>query len=301
MSDFLKYQHLERFGNTAVQGVEEGTCWVFPKLDGTNASVWCDAEGNIKAGSRNRELSLDNDNAGFYVWVRRNEDLFENFFCHPLCKKYTIYGEWLVPHSLKTYREDAWRDFYIFDVVDRENRLSIPYPKLNSLLPEKLLDKVIPPLAVVTDGDKNVFQKILEQNTYLIQEGKGIGEGIVIKNYDYINRFGRQVWAKMVSNEFKEKHVKTMGVKVLQGKPKVEKEVVEKFLTEALVLKTRSKIELEEGEWSNRLIPRLLGTVWYDFINEELFDILKKYKNPTLDFKELKKYVDNQTKRIIEL
>ena len=66
---FIKYQHLERYGNTEVEGIEVGTCYVFPKLDGTNASVWVDDSKpfghTLCCGSRNRELELDNDNAGF--------------------------------------------------------------------------------------------------------------------------------------------------------------------------------------------------------------------------------------------
>lgn len=50
--EFLKYQHLERFGTTEVQHVELGECFVFPKLDGSNSSVWLDNNGDIQAGSK---------------------------------------------------------------------------------------------------------------------------------------------------------------------------------------------------------------------------------------------------------
>ena len=39
----------------------------------------------------------------------------------------------------------------------------------------------------------------------------GIGEGIVIKNYSYKNKYYRVVWAKMVTDEFKEVHRETFG------------------------------------------------------------------------------------------
>jgi hypothetical protein len=32
--------HIEKFGNTGVEGIELGECYVFPKLDGTNSSLW---------------------------------------------------------------------------------------------------------------------------------------------------------------------------------------------------------------------------------------------------------------------
>ena len=60
---FSKYQHVERFGTTETNGIEMGMCYIFPKIDGTNSQLWFEA-GYLHAGSRNRELSLDNDNAG---------------------------------------------------------------------------------------------------------------------------------------------------------------------------------------------------------------------------------------------
>ena len=110
---FRKYTHLERFGNSAVRGIEIGECYIFPKIDGTNASVWYH-DGKLCTGSRSRELSVENDNAGFHAWAIEDEKLKAFFAEYP---SFRLYGEWLVPHSLKTYREDAWRKFYIFDVV----------------------------------------------------------------------------------------------------------------------------------------------------------------------------------------
>jgi hypothetical protein len=44
---FIKYMHLERFGNDEVEGIEIGTTYVFPKLDGTNAQVWLGLEFKV--------------------------------------------------------------------------------------------------------------------------------------------------------------------------------------------------------------------------------------------------------------
>lgn len=61
---FIKYQHIERIGTSEVEGILDGDCYVFPKLDGTNASIWMD-DAELCCGSRNRQLSLENDNGGF--------------------------------------------------------------------------------------------------------------------------------------------------------------------------------------------------------------------------------------------
>ena len=47
---FKKYPHLERFGMDGVSGIELGHCYIFPKLDGTNAQVWIDEDQYIQAG-----------------------------------------------------------------------------------------------------------------------------------------------------------------------------------------------------------------------------------------------------------
>src|SRR5699024_1114953 len=112
---FKKYQKVRRLGTVETEGIGVGACFVFPKIDGTNASCWID-EGEIKAGSRNRELTLEKDNRGFYKWVLGQYNIKDFLWDNPQLR---LYGEWLVPHTLKTYRESAWRDFYVFDVMCR--------------------------------------------------------------------------------------------------------------------------------------------------------------------------------------
>ena len=289
---FVKYQHLERLGTSEVEGIQSGTCYVFPKLDGTNASIWMDSEGNLKAGSRNRELTLGKDNAGFYAWVLENETLFRPFFEE--YPEHYLYGEWLVPHSLKTYRKDAWRKFYIFDVVDPCGDY-IPYNDYKTTLDTYGFDYV-PCIAVVKNGDDETFRKSVDRSTFLIEDGNGVGEGVVIKNYDWSNRFGRKTWAKVVTNAFKDLHVKEMGGTTLGGISDEER-IVNEFVTEHLVNKVYEKIRNEDG-WSSKAIPRLLSTVYYDLIKEEMWEILKKYKNPKIDFKYLQRLTCQKVKEV---
>lgn len=288
---FHKYMHLERLGTNEVDGIEVGTCHVFPKLDGTNASIWLDSEGNLKAGSRNRELSLEKDNAGFYQWVLDNEDWFKGFFKDsPTC---TLYGEWLVPHSLKTYEDDAWRRFYIFDVFCRIQQSYLPYVEYKLAMDEHGFD-YLAPIAIVRNGSDEDFEKCLEKNTHFIKQGMGVGEGVVIKNYSWQNDFGRVVWAKLITNTFKEKHHKEMGAPEV-GQTTTEERIAEEFVTQHLVDKVYAKIQNEDG-WSSKMIGKLLGVVWHDLITEEIWEIIKKYKNPKIDFKRLQRYTTQRIK-----
>lgn len=293
--DFVKYQHVERFGTTEVENIELGVCHVFPKIDGTNGSVWLD--GNIfRCASRNRLLSSDADNAGFMASMWENKNILEYLAKHPT---HRLYGEWLVPHSLKTYRDEAWRKFYIFDVcVDTENDgvEYLPYSVYVPLLEEFGLD-YIPLLAEVRNGSKDQFIALLDKNTFLIKDGLGAGEGIVIKNYAYKNKYGRTTWAKIVRSEFREIHSKTMGAPIVNGEKMVEESIVEMFCTTALIEKEYAKIVNDAGEWSSKMIPRLLSSVFYCLVSEESWNIIKEFKNPTINYKTLNALVIGKIKK----
>lgn len=295
--EFRKYQHVEKIGTLETDGLLDGICHVFYKIDGTNASVWLDDDHIIRAGSRNRQLSLESDNQGFYAWVMDNEDklvrLLRGF---PFC---TIYGEWLVPHSLKTYRDDAWRDFYVFDVVDQDGK-SVPYEEYSKDC-ESLEINYIPPIATIKNPTHEQLTRFLEKTgQFLVKDGEGKGEGIVVKNYDYTNRFGRQTWGKIVTNEFKEKHHKAMGASEINNTLSVEEKIVNEFLSDAYVEKEIAKIKAEnEGFWHNKYLPRLFGVVTHEFIRDYIHVALKKHKNPTIDFKQLNVWIIRKCKEVV--
>lgn len=284
--EFRKYQHIERFGTTEVSDIEIGTSYIFPKIDGTNSSVWLGDDGEIRAGSRTRELSLEKDNAGFFASIRENESIKAYLLKHPT---HRVFGEWLVPHSLKTYRDDAWRKFYVFDVcVDADNQVGLeylPYDIYKPLLDEFEIE-YLAPIAIIKNGGYENFIHCLDQNVFLIKNGEGVGEGIVIKNYDFYNKYGRQTWAKIVTSEFKEKHHKEMGAPIVENKI-VEQEIVDRYITPAFVEKEYSKIVNDNDGWSSKMIPQLLSRVFYGLVTEEMWNIVKAFKNPKIDFKTL--------------
>lgn len=48
-------------------------CTITEKLDGTNALVAIDAEGNMRIGSRTRWITPEDDNYGFAAWAESNK------------------------------------------------------------------------------------------------------------------------------------------------------------------------------------------------------------------------------------
>ena len=282
--EFQKYMHVEKLGNTEVDGIELSKVHVFPKLDGTNGSLWMD---NLKlcGGSRNRLLALDNDNHGFFDYAI-NKDQYINFFLK--FPNFKLYGEWLVPHTLKTYRESAWKKFYVFDVWDEAQCKLLTYEEYYPLLEKYDID-FIPCQAIYINGinQENIIKEA-SMNTYLIEEGQGSGEGIVIKNYDFINKYGRQTWGKFVLSEFKDKR---HDPPEKQQKDIIERKAVCKYCTNALI----DKVCVKVGEESKN-IPRILQTVFYDLVREHSWDIVKDFKHPIIDFRILHKLTIDKIK-----
>lgn len=283
--NFRKYQHIERFGTAEVEDIQYGTCYVFPKIDGTNSSVWLGEDGGICCGSRRRELTLYSDNAGFMATILDDDNVRHFLNAHPDLR---LFGEWLVPHSLKTYRDDAWRKFYVFDVcrdVGDDGLEYLPYDEYKPMLEEYGI-AYLAPIRIVVNGGLDDFIKCLNENNFLIKDGEGCGEGIVIKNYNYTSRYGRKTWAKIVTSEFREKHHKEMGAPITAGSL-VEEQIIDKYVTVAFVEKEFAKIVNDNGGWSSRFIPQLLSSVYHELICEEMWNILKSFRSPTVNFKAL--------------
>jgi len=299
MSEYQKYQHVEKLGCSEVQEILCGTVYVFPKIDGTNAQVWADVDGNMHYGSRRRELTLDNDNAGFMAWTSEQEYITD------FCKAHRglhLFGEWLVPHSLKTYHEDAWHKFYVFDVVrfdvqpgSDENGRHLHYDGYKEVLDKYGIEYIVPQRILINPSVEDCMRET-DANEWLVTEGKG--EGVVLKNYDFVNQFGRQVWAKIVTSDFKQKHHKEMGAPITKCTSLVEPEVVEALLTADIIDKVYANICCSEGGWSSKMIPRLLETVWHDFVIECSYEMVKKWKLPTINYKTLKAFTIQKIKAL---
>jgi hypothetical protein len=308
MTQFRRYEHLERLGHPEVRDIELGRVHVFPKLDGTNASLWRDAAGDIQCGSRNRVLTIDTDNHGFCAWVRSQD---AEKLCLAIPEGVWVYGEWLVPHTIKSYRSEAWRRFWIFDVFDAATGRFLPWERYSEMLAG---NDLVEPLCIINEPSTSQLLAQVETNRYLVEDGAGVGEGVVLKRYDWQNQFGRQCWAKLVRNEFAERNRREFGVTEKEGAFQIERTIAEEFCTPTLVGKTRAKVvaavanhhkidltkpnaqQLVEASFRGNVIPQLLGRVWNDFVTEELWSAIKKHKNPTIDFGLLHRQVERRVK-----
>lgn len=80
MNEFKAYNKIPCWSNEKIV--------ISEKIDGSNAQIYIDDSGNIKAGSRNRWIDTSSDNFGFAKYVEQNAEELKKI------GKGRFYGEW---------------------------------------------------------------------------------------------------------------------------------------------------------------------------------------------------------------
>lgn len=249
-----------------------------PKLDGTNASLFV-KDGVIYAGSRHRQLQEGKDNADFRKsLIEKGDELFPQVLKylseHP---NHIVYGEWLgapgnsFPGYIKSYLNQG---FFVFDVYDLDTESYIPYDVYSSAFGD--YDKLIPVIGKFHNPTREEIEKCLDNTDYNLAPGSK-GEGIVIKNYDFRDKWGNIQIAKIVRDEYlQEKSTK----KVVAGNN--EEVFVNKFCTDAFMSKCQAKVmtilEIEEWENNKKTIGMFLDLCLNDLMEEEFWGFFRKKK-----------------------
>ncbi len=173
------------------------------------------------------------------------------------------------------------------------------------------------------DGIEQDFDKLLikiaDANKYLLSTKERVGEGLVLKNYNFKNVFGNIVWFKVIHKDFNTKSKDTRP-SIIYGIPKpvkvvsnkgdkskkdpIEKVMVQKYLQDDLLQKELTKLAINVGVEASKTgeyIPRssneaarFLGVSFLEFVSEEILNMVKKHKKPTIDFKKLYYYYKEQ-------
>lgn len=303
--EFHKYQHIMKLGTDEVDGILDGTVFLFYKIDGTNSQVFLKDDGTLGFGSRNREITPEDDNAGFALSMTQNEELYNGLLtilkANP---NYIIYGEWLVPHTLKSYTHDAWKKFYVFDVLDESTGKYLPYSQYVKLFESCPQCRIIPLMCEMEDPTPDqVMEKLKQTGAFLC--ATGLGEGIVIKNYDFVNKYGRRTWAKMLTEDFlgKKKDLRSTNREIKDGtiEHATEHAIINKYLTDEHIAKEYSKICEKYGEavMDPRHTFELLNRVFIEFWSDNWEIILNEMHLPTVNFKALRKICDTRVKEVV--
>lgn len=286
---FKKYPKIHRLGKEEVEGILDGKCYIQEKLDGANTSVWLDKRGEITCGSRNRELSEGFN--GFVDFVKSDERFKKFFKDNPNVR---LYGEWLVRHTI-SYNETAYKKWYLFDatfVKDGE--------EVEDFMSRSLVNNIVNVYGFDTPQDFGMFENpTLEQLKELVGKSSvgEVGEGIVIKNPDFRDKWENHNYAKLVSEKFKEDNGVIFGGNNKHSDTYWEMYVCNKYITLARVEKIINKIQPTIDERLDmKHIPRMCNTVYHDMITEEAWEISQKVK--ALDFDNLKRVCYKKIKQV---
>lgn len=123
------------------------------KIDGTNACVVI-YDGQVKAQSRNRMITPDNDNAGFAKWVYENAGALTDTLGYGY-----HYGEWFGPGIQKNPLGVESKRFALFQATK--------YTKENGFFLEDVDGLETVPLLFHGQGDVWTIPKVVENlNTY---------------------------------------------------------------------------------------------------------------------------------------
>ena len=295
--EYKSYQHIEKLGREECEGVLNGTVTIQPKIDGTCSVVWLGEDGTVHAGSRKRELSLTADNQGFFAMEKEDEKVLAYLKKHP---NHYLFGEYLVPHTIRTYEADAWRKFYIFDVfeLNEDTGRYVSYDEYVPMLEEFGLT-YIPEIARLENPTLEDVAACISKTHYLMPEGC-TPEGVIAKNYNYKNKWGHVVWGKIVSEEFfnRKQRLRTKNHDAKTGE--FEAKVANDYITEPVIRKEYAKIVNEfPNAKRGELIGRVLNSVYDSFITEDLVTVVRKNKNCTINFSHMKKESDNRVKEVL--
>ncbi|WP_226035709.1 RNA ligase family protein [Aquibacillus saliphilus] len=256
-----KYDKIVRHGQKGTHLTIENNpeIVIMEKLDGANASFKKE-DGKIKCFSRNNEVNEDNNLRGFYEWVQENvnaDDLVEGGI---------YFGEWLIKHTIN-YPQEAYQNFYLFDIYDEETERYINYH-----LVEKQADKL--GLKLVPLFYQGEFQSLDHINSFVGKSKIGeVGEGVVVKNYNYEDKHGDQIFTKIVSEQFSEK-AKSKKQQLPQHSNELD-DFVNTYLTQARVEKMLHKL-VDEGIIEEEPSLEDMGTILKNSGNRMIDDILEE-------------------------
>lgn len=296
--DSIKFLHVIRIDEVADILTTTGKKYVFPKLDGTNGTVWYD--GRLHCGSRNRELSADNDNVGFYGHVM-NSDIMKPIrdYCHDH-PGMVVCGEWLSSKagSIKQYVD---RQFWIFDIHGVDGGY-VSYEDYSETMYDYGYQYVVSPLAIFYDDEVvsiEALSKIADANHFNLPSDV-IGEGVVVKNYDYRDNWGHYQEGKLVRTEY----IENKGKKKLRGIiDDVEQTIADDLVTTSDVIKCMNKVAVTFGsefdKSDNKMVGMVMTMVYADLLSEEILVINKKYGKYPITLNKLKNCVTKRVRDII--
>ncbi len=270
------------------------------KVDGSNFRFWSEpGEGNdeIHVGSHHVVLGTLDDIPAKSLFRGVAEYIVNGIDPNLLNPDYTYFGEMMmVKHTLKyTGAEpflgfDIWVDTTAPDWEDNEPRgRYLTYTIAQRLFADLGL-MVIPPIYDGKDTwNPDTLLELLGQSLF---DPKVPMEGVVIKAYDFYNKYGRQVFAKIVREEFRE-----VAKAVFQKPSGPEEKLVATFCTPARVGKAAQRLVLAGEPLDMPMMKHLPKMVFEDIMEEEWREIV--YIRQSIDFGLMRNRIAKRCARLL--
>ena len=282
---FKEYTKIHRLGSEENDGILFGKCYIQEKIDGANTSIWIE-NGEVRCASRTQLLSGGFN--GFYDYVQKHEGIKKLLTDFP---QYRLYGEWLVKHSVP-YHEISYRKWYMFDILSENAEVFMSLDGVNEVAQK--YDIATPQLFEILENPSlDDVQKFVGK-TNLGEKG----EGVVIKNFGFTNKFGRNEYAKIVTQDFKELNAIVFGGNNKYSETYWEMYIVNKYMTLPRIQKIMSKLQsVIEKRLDMEHTARIINTAYHDMITEEIWDIQKKVTG-SINFKHLSRLSQRKAAQI---
>ena len=243
MVNHKKFMDIERIKEGITDGFEAGDEIVIQeKIDGANAAIRYDFETDtIVAQSRKNILNISNNLRGFYEWT---QTLDKELVASGLGEDIVLFGEWLVPHTVK-YPDEKYNQFYVYDAYNIKSEKYLPQCTVEAIADVLNLNYI----PVFYSGE---FQSWEHCYSFVgkTEMGGEYGEGIVIKNQTKLNDKNSRTpyYLKIVGEKFQEvhkDHKKVINPEKLKANEE-NKALCETIVTEARVTKILHKL-VDEG------------------------------------------------------
>ncbi len=300
MEEFIKYHKIKRLGDDENKDIflnPDDEIVIEEKVDGANIRILI-KDGKIIFGSRTQQLTSDE---GEDIKIEKNFRKCVDFIREKLkdvdlkpFNNLILIGECMVRHTLN-YDWDKIPPFLGFDIYDIKGE---KYLDLNSvILNYGILNLPIVPIINICKASEigEINDDLVPISQYAPRENPNQkAEGLVFKNYK------RQIFAKYVRDEFKEKNSETFGKKPKDKKDDNNEEIVFKYCTNARIEKCIFKL-IDIGEKLEiKLMSKLPTEVYNDMMEEEWKEITDPKKRNKIDFYNLNKLITKRCLLVLE-
>lgn len=297
---FIKsYTKIKRAGHERTErAFDRGELILKEKLDGCNFRFSVNENGEFVFGSKNVIYTIDGEpdyeenvdgrftDAIEYIREKCNPEEFD--------QNKTYFGENMVKHSIDyEYDTNPPPQVIMFDVYDHEEEKYLDTEEAYELLDKHPLE-----LAPIVDLFEDASE--FDPSEYEIPDSNyrdGKMEGVVIINTDKDedHRSGFSTRAKVVTDEFAEKHKKATGANQSKEAIHGHEKIVSKYCTDGRIRKHIEKMRDAGREFGMELMANQDGVdglpvrVSADILEEEAAEIVMR--NDAVNFKDFRDLV----------